>query len=201
MSMPDPTPLDPLADARAQAVRRILELRGEAPGADTVDLRALIARTSEANATARELTAVLPTRIEAAVGRALADDQAGIGQRIDDVRSTTDEIADTVARVEQDLVSERLGRIEDLEALVALISTGIAAIRSDLGQLNARVAELAARVEQPAKAPEDPPPATPAPPAGRHAYRSLFARTEPRAQHAAEPADESASDTTAERSV
>jgi hypothetical protein len=201
MSMPDPTPLDPLVDARAQAVRRILELRGETPGADTVDLRALIARTSEANATARELSAVLPTRIEAAVGRALADDQTGIGRRIDDVRSSTDEIADTVARVEQDLVAERLGRIEDLEALVALISSGITAIRSDLGQLNARVAELATRIEQPAKANEDPPPATPAPPAGRHAYRSLFARTEPRSQQAPETADESPSDTAAERSV
>ena len=200
MSMPDPTPLDPLADARAQAVRRILELRGEAPGADTLDLRALIARTSEANATARELSAVLPTRIEAAVGRALADDQTGIGRRIDDVRSSTDEIADTVARVEQDLVAERLGRIEDLEALVALISSGIAAIRADVGQLNARVAELAARIE-PAAATPDPVPATPAPPAGRHAYRSLFARTEPRAQQVPDAAAGSPSDTTAEQSV
>jgi hypothetical protein len=191
MTMPDPTPLNPLIDARAQAVRRILELRGETPDADTVDLRALIARTSEANAAARELTAVLPTRVEAAVGRALADDQAGVARRIDDVRSSTDEISEAVSRVERDLVSERLGRIEDLEALVALISSGISAIRSDMGQLNARVAELATRLDgvvPPAAAPEAP--ATPAPPAGRHAYRSLFARTEPRSEPSSETAAE-----------
>jgi hypothetical protein len=192
MTMPDPTPLNPLIDARAQAVRRILELRGEAPDADTVDLRALIARTSEASAAARELTAVLPTRVEAAVGRALADDQAGVARRIDEVRSSTDEISEAVARVEHDLVSERLGRIEDLEALVALISSGISAIRSDMGQLNARVAELATRLDG-VVPPAAEPPATPAPPAGRHAYRSLFARTEPRA--------EPSSETTAEQSV
>jgi hypothetical protein len=192
MTMPDPTPLNPLIDARAQAVRRILELRGEAPDADTVDLRALIARTSEANAAARELSAVLPTRVEAAIGRALADDQAGVGQRIDEVRSSTEEISEAVERVERDLVAERLGRIEDLEALVALISSGISAIRADMGQLNDRVAELAARLDQGEPAAEEPP-AEPGPPAGRHAYRSLFARTEPRA--------ESSSGTTAEQSV
>jgi hypothetical protein len=191
MTMPDPTPLNPLIDARAQAVRRILELRGEAPGADTVDLRALIARTSEANAAARELSAVLPTRVEAAIGRALADDQAGVGARIDDVQSSTEEIFEAVTRVERDLVSERLGRIEDLEALVALISSGISAIRADMGQLNDRVAELATRLDRDESAEE--PPAPPAPSAGRHAYRSLFARTEPRA--------ESSSETTAEQSV
>jgi hypothetical protein len=191
MTMPDPTPLNPLVDARAQAVRRILELRGEAPDADTVDLRALIARTSEANAAARELSAVLPTRLEAAVGRAIADDQAGVGRRIDDVRSSTEEISEAVSRVERDVVSERLGRIEDLEALVALISTGISAIRSDLGQLNDRVAELAARRDPVGPSEQTPAgPATPAPPAGRHAYRSLFARTEPRAEPSAEKAAE-----------
>jgi hypothetical protein len=192
MTMPDPTPLNPLIDARAQAVRRILELRGEAPDADTVDLRALIARTSEANAAARDLSAVLPTRVEAAIGRALADDQAGVAQRIDEVQSSTEDIFEAVARVERDLVSERLGRIEDLEALVALISSGISAIRADMGALNERVAELATRLDRGEPA-ADEPPAVPGPPAGRHAYRSLFARTEPRA--------ESSSGTTAEQSV
>lgn len=198
--MSDPTPQNPLIDARAQAVRRILELRGEAPGADTVDLRALIARTNEANATARELSAVLPTRLEAAVGRALADDASGVARRLDAVQTSTDEVADAVSRVEHDLVSERLGRIEDLEVLVALISSGIAAIRSDLGRLNGRIAELADRVDAAAPVVAVEPVAVPVVSssghtepgsvAGRHAYRSLFARTEPRPGESPEAAAE-----------
>ena len=36
--MSEPAPLNPLSDARAQAVRRILELRGEAEDHDIVDV-------------------------------------------------------------------------------------------------------------------------------------------------------------------
>jgi hypothetical protein len=187
--MPDPHPLNPLADARAQAVRRILELRGEAPSADTVDLRALLSRTNEANASVRELSAVLPTRLEAAIQRALGDDLSGVGPRLESVHATGEEIADTVARVERDLVAERLGRIEDMEALVALISGGISAIRADLSELNGRVAALAERVDAKAGA-AAPPPESPPTAGSRHAYRSLFARTEPRAGSDSETAAE-----------
>jgi hypothetical protein len=196
--MSEPIPLSSLAEARAQAVRRILELRGEAEDHDIVDVRTLIsradARASEANAAARELSAVLPTRLEAAIERVLAEDAAGVGRRLDAVHSGTEEIADAVARVERDLVAERLGRIEDLEALVALVSGGIAAIRADVGRLDARIGELSerlARLEDPSAEPQTAPPPA-APPGGRRAYRSLFARTEPGAEHNVETAEQSA---------
>ncbi len=89
--MPESTPLDPLADARAQAVRRILELRGESAGDDSLDVRTLLsrvdARAGEVNAAARELSAVLPTRVEAAIERVLADDAGGVGRRLDAVHA------------------------------------------------------------------------------------------------------------------
>jgi hypothetical protein len=185
--MYESTSIDPLADARAQAVRRILELRGETGGAEIIDLRGLIsradARAGEANAATRELSAVLPTRLEAAIERAIADDSAGIGRKLDTVSSDTEEIADAIARVERDLVAERLGRVEDLEAMIALVSSGIAAIRADVGRLQTRVDELTVQLEQKdaANAPADEVAAT-QPPAGRRAYRSLFARTEPHAE-------------------
>ncbi len=196
--MPESTPLDPLANARAQAVRRILELRGEPAGDDSLDVRALLtrvdARAGEVNAAARELSAVLPTRVEAAIERVLADDTGGVGRRLDAVHAGTEEIAETVARVERDLLAERLGRIEDLEALVALVSSGIAAIRSDMGRLNHRIDELGDRLDQlgmpRAQAPE---PGAEQAPGGRRAYRSLFARTEPGVHRDA--------DATAERSA
>jgi hypothetical protein len=188
--MPEPTPTDLLSDARAQAVRRILELRGEKPGADVIDLRALIARvdvrSGEANAAARELSAVLPTRVEAAIERVVADSAAGVGRRLDAVHATSEEIADAIARVEADLVAERLARIEDLEALIALVSSGVSAIRADVAQLNERVAELTAQLGPPKDAARAAEPEPTQPPAGRHAYRSLFARTEPREKTEAE---------------
>jgi hypothetical protein len=174
--MSEPAPSNPLVDARAQAVRRILELRGEVADADSPDLRALIARTSEANAATKELSAVLPTRVEAAIGRALAESGPGLGRRLDDLQAETTEIADAVARVEQDILAERLGRVEDMELMIELVRGGIGAIRGDIAQLNERVAGLVARLDR-----IDPVPAAgdQLPPAsGRHAYRSLFARTE-----------------------
>lgn len=182
--MSEPAPTDPLSDARAQAVRRILELRGERPAPDTGDLRALLARVElragETSTAARELSAVLPTRVEAAVERVVAESAAGIDRRLDAVHANSEEIADAIARVEADLVAERLARIEDLEALVALMSGGVSAIRADVARLNAQVAELAATLSRQGEPPARSPEAEPTqPPAGRHAYRSLFARTEP----------------------
>jgi uncharacterized coiled-coil protein SlyX len=192
--MSEPAPTDPLIDARAQAVRRILELRGDKPAADVIDLRALIsrvdARSGEANAAARELSAVLPTRVEAAIERVVSDSAAGVGRRLDSVHATTEEIADAIARIEADLVAERLARIEELEALIGLVSSGVSAIRADVARLNERVGELTVQLEQtrPAAAASEPVEAPPTP--GRHAYRSLFARTEPREKSDAESAAE-----------
>lgn len=192
--MSEPAPTDPLIDARAQAVRRILELRGDKPAADVIDLRALIsrvdARSGEANAAARELSAVLPTRVEAAIERVVSDSAAGVGRRLDGVHATTEEIADAIARIEADLVAERLARIEDLEALIGLVSSGVSAIRADVSRLNERVGELTVQLEQtrPAAGASQPDEAPPTP--GRHAYRSLFARTEPREKSDAESAAE-----------
>jgi hypothetical protein len=181
--MSEPVPTDPLSDARAQAVRRILELRGEQPAADVTDLRSLIARvemrSGEANAAAKDLSATLPTRIEGAIERVVAESSSGVGRRLDAVHASTEEVADAIARVEADLVAERLARIEDLEALIALVSSGVSAIRADVAALNERVAGLAASLGAPPdeRTPEQEPSQ---PPGGRHTYRSLFARTDSR---------------------
>jgi septal ring factor EnvC (AmiA/AmiB activator) len=190
--MSEPAPIDPLSDARAQAVRRILELRGERPAPDTGDLRALLSRVElragETSAAARDLSAVLPTRVEAAVERVVAENAAGVGRRLDAVHASTEETADAIARIEADLVAERLARIEDLEALIELIATGVSAIRADVARLNERISDLTeARTDQGGAAPESEPTQ---PPAGRHAYRSLFARTEHAAHGSPEPAAE-----------
>jgi hypothetical protein len=149
---------DPLEDAHAQALRRIQELRerGTAPAVPTPDLRALLGRAAqhveELRGSAQELSAVLPTRVEAAVARALVDDQGGLGRRIEELRRELAASADAVARIERDLLAERLGRIEDLEAVVDLVTRGIAATRSDVAVLASRIDGFGALLDARVKA-------------------------------------------------
>jgi phage shock protein A len=148
-------PIESLHDAHEQAMRRIQELRDRdaAPSPSVPDLRTLLARAegnvSELRGTAQELAALLPTRVEAAVARALGEDEGGIGRRLDEVRSEVFETAEAVDRIERDLLAERLGRVEDLEVLVDLLTGGIAAVRADVARLTRNVEALAARIDAP----------------------------------------------------
>jgi hypothetical protein len=82
---------DPLREARDAALERIdaLRARAGAPDSPGPDLRTLLQRAEtnvdELRGTARELAAILPTRVEAAVARALGEDEGGIGRRLGDV--------------------------------------------------------------------------------------------------------------------
>ena len=147
---------DPLRDAREAALRRIGELRQRSVGASEPagpDLRTLLARSErhvdELRRSASELAAILPTRVEAAVARALGEDEGGLGRRIDQVLDQTGQLAGAVERVEGDLLAERMARVEDLEVLVELVSGGLTALRADLRSMRRELAELQAVVGQP----------------------------------------------------
>ena len=147
---------DPLRDAREAALRRIGELRQRGAGASEPagpDLRTLLARSErhvdELRRSASELAAILPTRVEAAVARALGEDEGGLGRRIDQVLDQTGLLSAAVERVEGDLLSERMARVEDLEVLVELVSGGLTALRADLRSMRRDLAELQAVVGQP----------------------------------------------------
>ncbi len=147
---------DPLRDAREAALRRIGELRQRSVGASEPagpDLRTLLARSErhvdELRRSASELAAILPTRVEAAVARALGEDEGGLGRRIDQVLEQTGQLASAVERVEGDLLAERMARVEDLEVLVELVSGGLTALRADLRSMRRDLAELQAVVGQP----------------------------------------------------
>jgi hypothetical protein len=83
---------------------------------------------------AADLAAVLPTRVEAAVVRALADGPAP--------RQLAD-LHHAVAVVAEALQAERLGRLGDIELLVDLVSADADAIRTRIAQLDERVSRLA----------------------------------------------------------
>lgn len=147
---------DPLRDAREAALRRIGELRQRNLGASEPagpDLRTLLARSErhvdELRRSASELAAILPTRVEAAVARALGEDEGGLGRRLDTVVDQSGQLTAAVERVERDLLAERMARVEDLEVLVDLVSGGLTALRADLRSVRRELAELQAVVSQP----------------------------------------------------
>ena len=147
---------DPLRDAREAALRRIGEMRQRNLGASEPagpDLRTLLARSEqhvdELRRSASELAAILPTRVEAAVARALGEDEGGLGRRLDMVLDRSGQLNAAVERVERDLLAERMARVEDLEVLVDLVSGGLTALRADLRSVRRELAELQAVVGQP----------------------------------------------------
>lgn len=147
---------DPLRDAREAALRRISELRQRSASPIEPagpDLRTLLARSErhvdELRRSASELAAILPTRVEAAVARALGEDEGGLGRRIDHVVDQSGRLSAAVERVESDLLSERMARVEDLEVLVGLVSGGLTSLRADLRAVQRELAELRAVVGQP----------------------------------------------------
>jgi chromosome segregation ATPase len=160
---------NPMAEAEAQLYRRIQELRARArsergPGAagDTPaampDLRTILAR-AEANVgelrqTAAALEQSLPETVERAIERAM--DERSTPRRLVELRELVRSLAGQMEQVNRDLLAERLGRIEDLELLVDLISTGMASLRQDVADVSGTMARMtssvngvAARLDQP----------------------------------------------------
>ena len=165
---PRDTP-DPLREAREAALQRIDALRAKAgaPDAPGPDLRTLLQRAEtnvdELRGTARELAAILPTRVEAAVARALGQDEGGLGRQLGDVLGETLQNGSALDRVERDLLAERMARVDDLEIIVRLISSGVASLKREIAVLAERVEALQGTLERPLtltlERPADPGPA------------------------------------------
>jgi hypothetical protein len=152
----------PMEEAEAQLYRRIQELRTRARGggqsdaeglgdqhAATPDLRTILARAEthvdELRSTAASLEQSLPERVEQAVERAMSSHSDG--RRADELRELLRGLSRQVDQVNRDLLAERLGRIEDLELVVDLISTGMAALRQDVATLVSLVEHVGGGVD------------------------------------------------------
>jgi uncharacterized NAD(P)/FAD-binding protein YdhS len=151
----------PMEEAEAQLYRRIQELRtrarGDQPAADVVaearpampDLRTILARAEthvdELRTTAASLEESLPAKVERAVERAMSEHSDA--RRADELRELLRALSRQVEQVNLDLLAERLGRVEDLELVVDLISTGMAALRQDIATLAAMVEQVGGGVD------------------------------------------------------
>ena len=151
----------PMEEAEAQLYRRIQELRtrargepGDAEGLGEQrpampDLRTILARAEthvdELRSTAASLEESLPARVERAVERAMSTHSDA--RRADELRELLHGLSRQVDQVNRDLLAERLGRIEDLELVVDLVSTGMAALRQDVATLAALMEHVSGGVD------------------------------------------------------
>ncbi|MGZ4431530.1 MAG: hypothetical protein ACXVYV_07770 [Gaiellales bacterium] len=191
----------PMQEAEAQLYRRIQELRARARGAGRgepepppdepqaaamPDLRTILARAEshveELRATAAGLERSLPERVEQAISRAMEDHSTT--RRFGELRDILVALSRQVDQVNRDLLAERLGRVEDLELVVDLISTGMAALRQDVANLSGDVNKVSGGVDDVMEKLDQPLQVTvqrpERPPERAHGgMRELFAATEP----------------------
>jgi hypothetical protein len=167
----------PMEDAEAQLYRRIQELRARArgladegrPEAETdeaqtdeaeappsaeprqamPDLRTILARAEshveQLRNTADTLERQLPADVERAVERAMATH--GDERRLTELRHAIAALARQIEQVNRDLLAERLGRVEDLELVVDLISTGMSELRRDTATVAAMIERVGGGVD------------------------------------------------------
>jgi len=189
---------NPIADAEAQLYRRIQELRDRARaerqasvpsapsehGPGTPDLRTILSRAEshvgELRQTAESLQRTLPETVERAIEKALDDHSTP--RRLSELRDLVRALSTQVEQVNRDLLAERLGRVEDLELLVDLLSTGMAALRQDVADLAGAVGQVGAGVDR-ANAKLDQPVQVTVERAQQAGVRDLFRPTEAEPTH------------------
>jgi methyl-accepting chemotaxis protein len=105
-------------------------------------------------------------------------DERSTPRRLSELRELVRALAGQMEQVNRDLLAERLGRIEDLELLVDLISSGMAALRQDVADVSSSVSRMsssvtgvAARLDQPLQVTVERP--------RQSGVRDLFRSTEP----------------------
>ena len=109
----------------------------------------LTAEIDEVKEIAADLRAVLPTRIEAAVARALdAHEGTGVDHRVAELHALAIDTAQRTRALAADLRAERVGRVEDLEVVVDVLGDGLGAVRGDVAKLEARSQRIEKELER-----------------------------------------------------
>lgn len=114
---------------------------------DEVDVTAEIEEVKEI---AADLRAVLPTRIEAAVQRALdAHEGAGaVDARVAELHALAIDTAQRTRALAADVRADRVSRVEDLEVVVDLLAEGLGAVRGDVARLEAKSSRIEKELER-----------------------------------------------------
>ena len=90
-------------------------------------------------ATAAELEATLPTRVDAALQEGLREQVRPVGRNLAEIRGLMNQVIRRLERVEGDLLAERHARVDDLALLVDLISSGWRSVEQRLTAIEERL--------------------------------------------------------------
>jgi hypothetical protein len=113
-------------DALERARRRIADADAASP--DPVELRAALEQTRAGlesfAATAAELEASVPERLDAAIRNGMEAEVLPVARQLAEVRGLTAQVIRRLERVIGDIAAERAARVEDLAVLVDLVASG-----------------------------------------------------------------------------
>ena len=80
----------------------------------------------------------MPERIQAAVGEGFRREVLPVGRQLAEIRGLLNNVTRRLERLEEDMLSERHARIDDLAMLVDLVSSGWRAVDARLAGLEGR---------------------------------------------------------------
>jgi hypothetical protein len=110
--------------------------------ADGAALDALLARAHEQVDALASAAAALEEGLPTRVGEALREQAQPVARNLAEIRGLMNQVIRRLERVEGDLLTERNARVDDLELLVDLISSGWKGVDARLARIEATVGRL-----------------------------------------------------------
>jgi len=135
--------------APADHVAELIEPATAAATPSTPQRDHLSSEIDEVKELAADLRSVLPTRIEAAVSRAVdAHKGAPVDHRVAELHLLAIESVERTRALTGEVRADRVGRVEDLEVVVDLLAEGLGAVRSDIARLEVRSQRIERELER-----------------------------------------------------
>jgi hypothetical protein len=110
--------------------------------ADGAALDALIARAREQVDALAAAAAALEEGLPSRVGEAVREQAQPVGRNLAEIRGLMNQVIRRLERVESDLLGERSARVDDLELLVELVSSGWKGVDARLARIEAAFGRL-----------------------------------------------------------
>jgi hypothetical protein len=115
--------------------------------ADGAALDALLTRAREQVDALAAAAVALEEGLPSRVGEALREQAQPVARNLAEIRGLMNQVIRRLERVESDLLDERHARVDDLQLLVELISSGWKGVDARLGRIEAAVSRLEQGIE------------------------------------------------------
>jgi hypothetical protein len=116
--------------------------------ADGAALDGLLIRVREQVDALAAAAAALEDGLPSRVSEALREEAQPVGRNLAEIRGLMNQVIRRLERVENDLLTERNARVDDLQLLVDLISSGWKGVDARLGRIEAAVGRLEQGIQE-----------------------------------------------------